>query len=82
MPQHGPGDPRAAKVILRFAAVVVEQHSLAKKASDQDCRKRCEQKGRVRRREDVYDIRTSQFPDEQRPVAELSHNGPQVLHAQ
>ena len=77
---HSPRDPGAAKVILRFAAVIVQQYRLAEAGElTIDRRKRCQEKGRVRRREDMDDVCAAKLTDEQWPVAQLRDDRAQYL---
>ena len=72
-------DRRAPQMIGRLAAAVVHDDRLAEQLGDQDRRQRREQEREVRRGEDVDDVRPAQLADEQRPVAELGGDRPQVL---
>ena len=69
-------------MVLRFAAVVVQQDRFAEQAAHENGRQRCEEKRGVRRREHVDEVGAPQLAIEQRPVAQLCDDGPDISHTQ
>src|ERR1700741_917987 len=73
-------DPPMSQVIVRFTAVVVEDHSLPEHAADDNRRQWSEQKRPVRGGEHVNYVRLSQYP-QARQINELIHDRPQDRYA-
>ena len=78
--QRGAGDRGMAEVIGGFATPVVQDHGPAEQACREDRWQGREQKRRVRRREDVNDVRAYHLPQEQREVCHLVHNSAEIFH--
>ena len=75
-------DRRPREMVRRLAAAVVQDDRFAERARDEHRRQRCEEKRRVRRREDVDDVGAGDLAYEFRNVGQLRDDRAQVLHVE
>ena len=63
---------RAAQMVRRLSAVIVEQHRLAEQFAHEDRRQRREQERGIRRRVRVYEVGAPQFAHRSKLIARLA----------